>query len=408
MRKPSIATLVSIQMLGIVVVSLVILGGLWLYDVYRQSATGVETGTVIEITAALVGIVLLAGFAAYTISRTSRNRFDAFMTDLERAVDDSVIIDPAQMEFSEFTEIAQSANRMIKERHKNSEQGYDDTAELERKNEMLVKEVSQRLGVEIELKKHRAQLQEIVEERTHDLLLAKEEAENASQIKTRFLANMSHELRTPLNAIIGYSDSIRHETFGPIDNDNYKEYIDSIHSSGLHLLELIGDILDISAIEAGKIEITREDVDIFQSVETSIRFVEDVAKKDGLKIIRNIPDDLPTVVTDDRRLRQILVNLLSNAVKFTPRGGEITVTAHCESADHVSVTVADNGIGMTMDELEVALSEFGQVGSPMVRKTQGTGLGLPLTKRLVEVLNGSFHIESTPGTGTRVDILLPS
>ncbi|NQV43825.1 MAG: hypothetical protein HQ501_02890 [Rhodospirillales bacterium] len=407
MRKPSIATLPLMQMIAAASVAFVILGGLWLYDVYHHSATGIEIGTVIEITTVLVGIVFLAGIAGYTISRASRNRFDAFVADLERAVEDSVIIDPAQMEFSEFAEIARSANRMIEERRKNSEQGYSDTAELERKNEMLVKEISQRLGVEIELKKHRAQLQEIVEERTHDLLLAKEEAENSNQIKTRFLANMSHELRTPLNAIIGYSDSIRHETFGPIENDNYKEYINDIHSSGLHLLELIGDILDISAIEAGKLEITKEDVDIFQSVESSIRFVEDAAKRDGLTIIRQIPDDLPVVVTDDRRIRQVLVNLLSNAVKFTPTGGEITVTAHYESANHVSVTVSDTGIGMTMKELEVALAEFGQVGSPMVRKAQGTGLGLPLTKRLVEVLNGSFHIESTPGVGTRVGVMLP-
>jgi len=407
MSKPSLTTMLSVQMLGVVIVSLIVTGGLWLYDNYRHSATGLDIGDVIEVVTVLSGLVILSGFAARHIAQALHESCKAFMAAFERAVDDMAIADPAEMEFAEFADIVRTANRMIEGRRRSSAQDTDHTRELGRKNKMLVKEIAQRLEVERELKEHRAHLQEIVEERTHDLLRAKEEAENASQIKTRFLANMSHELRTPLNAIIGYSDSIRHETFGVLDNENYREYVENIHASGLHLLELIGDILDISAIEAGKLEINRDEVDIRQSVDCSIRFVEDAAKRDGLKIIRNIPDDLPIVVTDDRRVRQVFVNLLSNAVKFTPTGGEITVTAAQESADHVSVTVADTGIGMTRDELELALSEFGQIDNPMVRKAQGTGLGLPLTRRLVEVLNGSFHIESTPGVGTRVNVLLP-
>jgi len=363
--------------------------------------------TILKIGSGLVVLFSIAWVSARRLARASREGFDVLMLFFQRAEKHAVSIDPSRMEFTEFEEIAHSANQMIAERQKIKEKEESYTRELKQQNELLETEVNQRREAERELQEHRAHLQELVEERTHDLSLAKEEAEKASQIKTRFLANMSHELRTPLNAIIGYSDSIRHETFGVLENDHYKEYVSNIHSSGVHLLELISDILDISAIEAGKLEVMNEVVDIAVAVDFSIQFIQAQANKGEVEIVRDVPATIPTVVSDERRVRQILINLLSNAVKFTPAGGTITVVVQQESSSQLSISVMDSGIGMSVAELEVALSEFGQVANSFVRLHQGTGLGLPLTRRLVEILGGSFHIESTPGTGTRVRVLLP-
>lgn len=362
----------------------------------------------IEIISILIGLVIVAWFLARNVEQKSRAGFDAFMTFFDRAAEDAVTIDSSRMEFSELAEIAESANRMVAARQKIEALDKEHASELKLKNSLLEAEITQRRNAERELQEHRAHLQDLVEERTRDLTQAKEDAETASQIKTRFLANMSHELRTPLNAIIGYSDSIRHETFGAMENEHYKDYVGNIHGAGIHLLELISDILDISAIEAGKMEIAEESVDVREVVDFCIQAIEAQAKDDGLTIVLNIPDDLPPITSDDRRVKQVLVNLLSNAVKFTPEGGDVTITVQREMPDQLSITVADTGIGMTQEALELALSEFGQVGNVFVRSNKGTGLGLPLTKRLVELLDGSFHIESVPGTGTRVAIHLPT
>ena len=361
----------------------------------------------LKIVGILMVLAITASLVARRVARVSREGFDAVTAFFDRAAEDTVTIDPSQMGFSEFEEIAVAANRMIAARQKTDALDELLTQELRLKNDMLGHEITHRREAERELKEHRAHLQDLVEERTRDLLEAKEEAEKASQIKTRFLANMSHELRTPLNAIIGYSDSIIHETFGAMDNERYKEYVGHIHGAGTHLLELISDILDISAIEVEKLEIMKEMVDVRGAVDFSIQAVEAQAKEGGLRIILHMPDDLPSITSDDRRIKQVLVNLLSNAVKFTPVGGKIVVTVQQELSDQLSITVADSGIGMAQEELALALTEFGQVANAFVRVNPGTGLGLPLTRRLVELLDGSFHIESTSGTGTRVCIHLP-
>jgi len=362
----------------------------------------------LKVVGILLGLVIVAIIAERRVVKISRTGFDAFMAFFDRAAEDAVTIDLTQMGFAEFEEIAESANRMVAARRKIEMQNAESRCQLVVKNELLENEIHQRREAERELEEHRAHLQDLVCERTRALSEAKEDAERANRTKTKFLAHMSHELRTPLNAIIGYSDAIRHETFGELENKHYVEYIGNIHDSGVHLLELINDILDISAIEAGKLEIGHEDVDVPHVVDFSIQFVEEQAKQGGVKIRRDVADDLPMIVSDERRVKQVLVNLLSNAVKFTPSGGEVSVSVRLDTSDHISMVVSDSGVGMSEEELELALTEFGQADNNISGVNKGTGLGLPLTQRLIELLGGSFQIQSASGTGTRVSVYLPT
>ena len=234
-------------------------------------------------------------------------------------------------------------------------------------------------------------------------------AEAASQAKTRFLATMSHELRTPLNAILGFSEMIRDEILGKIENARYRDYARDIHSSGRHLLHLINEILDISKIEAGKMELAPRALSLQRLLLGMVRVVEMRAIDNQLRLKTNISDDLPMIWADEQAIKQVMLNLLSNAVKFTPPGGTITVSARVTDETAI-VEVADTGIGMSESELERVFQPFEQADNRYQLSNEtggGTGLGLALVQRLVAMHNGTVTIQSTPKSGTIVSIELP-
>ena len=233
---------------------------------------------------------------------------------------------------------------------------------------------------------------------------AKEQAELANSTKSEFLANMSHELRTPLNAILGFSELMGNATLGPLGNPKYEEYVRDINDSGRHLLALIQDILDLSKIEAGKLTLDGEEIDVARTIRSCLVLVKERARNGGVELKTDIRQELPALHADQRKFKQILVNLLSNAVKFTPAGGEVTLKAWWREDSGFVFQVADTGIGMALADIPTALSPFGQVDSTH----GGTGLGLPLTKSLVEMHGGSLDLQSEVGAGTTVTVRFPS
>ena len=237
-----------------------------------------------------------------------------------------------------------------------------------------------------------------------ELTAAKTRAEAESEEKSKFLANVSHELRTPLNAIIGFSQIIKDEVSGPLGNDQYKDYIRDIHTSGSHLLSLINDILDYSKAEANKLEVDEVDIDLNKTVKTSIRLVMPRAEEAQVTLVANVPKEHIILKADSKRMKQILLNLLSNAVKFTPEGGTVTLSTRIGDDGGLIIEVNDTGIGIAQKDISKAMATFGQVDSKLSRRFEGTGLGLPLTKKLVEIMKGSFEIQSELGLGTTVTL----
>jgi signal transduction histidine kinase len=227
--------------------------------------------------------------------------------------------------------------------------------------------------------------------------------EVANRHKSEFLANMSHELRTPLNAIIGFSEVLLQKIFGQV-NEKQAEYLEDVLSSGKHLLTLINDILDLSKIEAGRMELELSEFGLGPALENGLTIVRERAARHGISLAAVVPRDLPRIEADERKVKQILYNLLSNAVKFTPDGGRVEVRARAENGD-VRIDVRDTGIGIAPDDQARVFEEFRQVGRE--RSREGTGLGLTLTKRFVELHGGRIWFESTPGKGSTFSFTLP-
>jgi signal transduction histidine kinase len=260
-----------------------------------------------------------------------------------------------------------------------------------------------------ELEESRAQLERQANDladTAEALRRAKAEAEAASLAKSQFLANMSHELRTPLNAIIGFSEMIALGMKGPVPA-GYQEYAKLIHESGEHLHELINDILDLAKLDAGKFQLREEaGVDPCRVAEACLALVREHAGAGGIRLSLTKDERPPLLTADPTRLKQILLNLLSNAIKFTPAGGAVVVTVRA-AAGGLVFAVRDSGLGMTAREIEIALEPFGQVDDGFACKHEGTGLGLPLARRLAELHGGSLSIDSEKGRGTTVSVLIP-
>ena len=257
------------------------------------------------------------------------------------------------------------------------------------------------------LKEREAGLKRASQEALH----AKEAAEGANRSKSNFLANMSHELRTPLNAVIGFSEIIKDVMLGEDSMDLYRGYAQDIHDSGRHLLDLINDILDMSKIEAGKLDLVEEPVDLLAAIDSSIRLVEERAQQGKVTIAVDIPDGLPLFLGDLRKVKQITINLLSNAVKFTPEGGEITATAFIGDDGDLHLKISDTGIGIASTDLEKVMEPFGQADVGLNRQFEGTGLGLTLTRALTELHGGRLEIVSNSdgaNSGTVVTATFPA
>ncbi|MBT3786749.1 MAG: PAS domain S-box protein [Alphaproteobacteria bacterium] len=264
-----------------------------------------------------------------------------------------------------------------------------------------------------EIDKANQNLEQKVIARTRELQAAKNEAEaarheaeNASQTKSEFLANMSHEFRTPLNAIIGFSALIKGALLGPLD-DKYQEYAGDINTAGEHLLEIVSDILDISKVEAGVLDIMEEEVDLTEITTSCGKLVRGRVDEAGVTLVFDMAADLPLIRVDSLRLTQILMNLVSNALKFTPQGGRITVTGNINHADCVALAVSDTGIGIAEEDIPKVLEKFGQVRSGHMHAHEGAGLGLALSKSLMEQHNGTLEIKSEVGKGTTVTATFP-
>jgi two-component system cell cycle sensor histidine kinase PleC len=248
---------------------------------------------------------------------------------------------------------------------------------------------------------------EILAAREAQLNAALARAQDASRAKSDFLALMSHELRTPLNAIIGFSEVLANELYGPHSVKRYGEYAADIHGAGKHLLELISDILDLSKLEAGKLELFVEPLDVSEVLEDCFKFIALRAREKQLRLEARCADGLPPVLADPLRLKQVLLNVLSNAIKFTPPKGHISATAELDVRS-VRIRVVDSGIGMAPEMIAIAFEPFRQVASPYARNVEGTGLGLSLVKSLTEQHGGEITLESAPGRGTTVELRFPA
>jgi two-component system cell cycle sensor histidine kinase PleC len=247
-----------------------------------------------------------------------------------------------------------------------------------------------------------------LKDRERDLIRARDQARAANAAKTSFLATMSHELRTPLNAIIGFSEMIHRELLGPVGKPEYRAYAGDVEHSGRRLLAVINDILDIAKSESGQLELRIEAMSLGEVFEGCRRQVEEQCARQGLRLEFQPPPSDVAIQADADKVRQILMNLASNAVKFTPEGGMVSVMGCFRPDGDAEIVVSDTGIGMRQEDIPVALSAFEQIDGRLERKYEGTGLGLPLTRALVELHGGRMQIASAPDAGTMVTVRLPA
>jgi two-component system cell cycle sensor histidine kinase PleC len=245
-----------------------------------------------------------------------------------------------------------------------------------------------------------------------ELEKARDAAESANRAKSQFLANISHELRTPLNAVIGFSSILMNQLFGPLGEQKYLEYARDINESGTHLLDIINDILDLSKAEAGKLMLNYEEVHIGKAINKCVTILSERAARGKVVVVTDIPKMLPPLMADRLRFIQVVLNILSNAIKFTDEGGKIYITARAEDKngeiESIVLTIRDTGIGLSPQDIQKAFQSFGQVDSGLNRKYEGTGLGLPLTRKLMELHRGHIDIESEQGKGTLVTLTFPA
>lgn len=234
------------------------------------------------------------------------------------------------------------------------------------------------------------------------------EADNANKSKSEFLATMSHELRTPLNAIIGFSDVLKKQLYGSLGNERYLEYVADINASGLHLLAIINDILDLAKAEAGKLELREDEFDLLQCVQGCVQMCRGRADESGVALSIETHEPFIEVYADERLMRQLALNLISNGIKFTPAGGRVLVTVSASQTDGARIEVEDSGIGIPREHIERVLRPFEQVERALSRRYGGTGLGLPFSKKIAELHGGSLALQSETEKGTRVTVALPS
>lgn len=245
-----------------------------------------------------------------------------------------------------------------------------------------------------------------------ELEKAKNVAETANRAKSQFLANISHELRTPLNAIIGFSSILLNQLFGPLGDEKYHEYAKDINESGSHLLDIINDILDLSKAEAGRLELNFEEINVPKAIKKCLTIVTDRAEKGQITLHHEMPKNLPSLIADRLRFIQILLNILSNAIKFTPPDGKVDLVVRPIEVSgvvtHFVISIRDTGIGMSKEDVDKAFQSFGQVDGGLNRKYEGSGLGLPLTQKLIELHHGTIDIDSKLGVGTKVTLTFPA
>ncbi|MFN3480573.1 MAG: sensor histidine kinase [Thermodesulfovibrionales bacterium] len=258
------------------------------------------------------------------------------------------------------------------------------------------------------------ELEDMIKERTEKLEEAKAMAEAANKAKSEFLANMSHELRTPLNAIIGFSEALSEGLYGPL-NDKQKEYIKDIERSGIRLLNTINDIIDVSRIEAGAVALDVSEFSLKELIYSSEAIFSEKAKKHNIEMTYSVEEGLNIIKGDQKKLKQVLVNLISNSIKFTPDGGKVNVSARkafntCgeRNSEFIEIVVEDTGIGIDEKDIPKLFQAFQQLESPYQKRYEGTGLGLFLIKRLVEMMGGKIWVQSEKGKGSKFTFVIPS
>lgn len=338
----------------------------------------------------------LAGRLTAPIGRIEEASTKLAAGDLSVRVDEDCLSGPA-----EVAALARDFNAMaerLQEREKERNRMLDDLRRMQGNLERRVGERTLELTLEIN-ERERAE---------KELLKSKAEVEYANRAKTEFLAHMSHELRTPLNAILGFAEVVRDGDPNRLTIDGVKRYAEYIHDSGSHLLTLINDLLDISRIEVGAMNLDIDEVDVREMAETCLTIVSERAAKAGLELVADIHDNVGTIQADSTRLRQVLLNLLVNSVKFTPPGGEVALIVRPLADGGAEFVVRDTGVGIPPEDMQRVLEPFSQARHSQVNNRDGTGLGLPLAKTLTEMHGGTLKLESTVGKGTTARVILPA